>query len=91
MHCLFILSHFVFVSITDFKKMHNVKVVSVIWGKMRTIAWETKFQLVLRNCSKEVRGMVAAVLRGGGPYICDFSKGGVNAIMHIFFFSEDFY
>ena len=27
-----------------------------IWGKMRTAAWETVFQIVLRNCSEEVRG-----------------------------------
>ena len=73
-----------FVSITDFKKMHNVKVVSFIWGKMRTIAWETKFQVALRNCSKEVGGR-------GGQYICDLIKGGVHAIKHIFFFSEGFY
>ena len=58
---------------------------------MRTKAPETALQRALLYCSKEVRGMVAAVLRGGGPYICDFSKGGVNAITHIFFFSEDFY
>ena len=29
---------------------------SFIWGKMRTIAWETAFQLALRNCFKEVGG-----------------------------------
>ena len=27
---------------------------SFIWGKMRTIARETAFQIALRNCSKEV-------------------------------------
>ena len=67
--------------------MHNVKVVSFIWGKMRTIAWETKFQPALRNCSKEVGGMVW----GEGQYICDFRRGGVHAVKHIFFFSEGFY
>ena len=29
---------------------------SFIWGKMRTIAQETAFQIALRNCSKEVGG-----------------------------------
>ena len=29
---------------------------SFIWGKMRTIAWETAFRIALRNCSKEVTG-----------------------------------
>ena len=41
--------------IADFKKMQceNCEL-SFIWGKMRTIAWETAFQIALRNCSKEV-------------------------------------
>ena len=26
---------------------------SFIWGKMRTIAWETASPIALRNCSKE--------------------------------------
>ena len=50
---------------------------SFIWGKMRTIAWETSFQIALRNCSK--RG------RGEGQYTCDFGEGGVHAIKHICF------
>ena len=38
--------------------MHKVRVASFIWGKMRTAAWETAFQIPLRNCSKEVGGKV---------------------------------
>ena len=39
------------------KKKHNMRAeLSFIWGKMRTIAWETAFQIALRNCSKEVGG-----------------------------------
>ena len=29
---------------------------SFLWGKMRTTAWETVFQIALRNFSEEVRG-----------------------------------
>ena len=29
---------------------------SFIWGKMRTAAWETAFQIALRNWSEEARG-----------------------------------
>jgi len=36
--------------------MHDVRVVSFIWGKMRTAAWETAPQRALRNCSREVVG-----------------------------------
>ena len=50
---------------------------SFIWGKMRTIAREMAFQIALRNRSKE--------LGGKGQYICDFGKGGIHAIKHIFF------
>ena len=32
---------------------------SFIWGKMRTVARETAFQIALRNCSKEVGGKVS--------------------------------
>ena len=39
--------------------MHNLKVVSFIWGKMRTAAQETAFQIALRNYSKEVGGKVS--------------------------------
>ena len=38
------------------KKMHDVRVVSFIWCKMRTAAWETAPQRALRNCSREVVG-----------------------------------
>ena len=34
------------------KEMHNMRVVSFIGGKMRTIAQETAFQIALSNCSK---------------------------------------
>ena len=30
-----------------------------IWGKMRTIAWETALQIALRNCSKGAGGKVS--------------------------------
>ena len=47
---------------------------------MRTAAWETAPHIALRNCSKEMG------LGGGGvQYICDFVKGRVHAIKHIFF------
>ena len=32
---------------------------SFIWGKMRTLAWETAFQIALRNCYEEVGGRSA--------------------------------
>ena len=42
----------------------------MIWGKMRTIAWETAFQIALRNCSKEVRGKISIyVILVKGKYI----------------------
>ena len=44
---------------------------------MRTIAWDTASQIVLRNCSKEV-GVE-------GQYICDFGEGEICVIKHIFF------
>ena len=47
-----------------------------IWGKMKTLAQETAFQIALRNCSQEVRGK--------GQYICDFGKGGVHEIKHVY-------
>ena len=43
---------------------------------MRTVAWETAHQIALRNCSKEVAGK--------DTYICDFGKGEVHAVKHIF-------
>ena len=46
--------------------MHNLRVVSCfIWGKMRTVAWETASQIALRECSK------AAIGKG-------FGEGGVQ-------------
>ena len=50
-----------------------------IWGKMKTLAQETAFQIALRNCSKEV-GVGWDVLQ----YMCDFGEGGIHAIKHIF-------
>ena len=50
---------------------------SVIWGKMKTAAWETTPQVVLRNCSKEVGRE--------GQYIQDFGGGGIHTIKLIFF------
>ena len=41
---------------------------------MRTIAWETAFQIALRNCSDKERG---------GQYICDFGEGGTCNQAHI--------
>ena len=41
---------------SDFKKMYNVGVASFIWGKMKTTAWDTVFQIALRNCSKKIGG-----------------------------------
>ena len=38
------------------KAQHENCELSFIWGKMRTIAWETAFQISLRNCSREVGG-----------------------------------
>ena len=48
---------------------------SFIWGKTRTITWETAFQRALWNCSREAEG---------SQYICTFGEGGVHAIKHIF-------
>ena len=63
--------------ITDFKKMQCESCgSSFIWGKMRTIAWETAFLIALKNCSKDVERK--------GIKIYDFGEGGVHAIKHIF-------
>ena len=44
----------------DLKKAHHESCeLSFIWGKMRTIDWETAFQLALRNCSTEVGDKVS--------------------------------
>ena len=43
---------------------------SFIWGKMRTAARETAFQMALRNCSREVGGKVSIyVILVKGEYI----------------------
>ena len=42
----------------DFKKIHDVRVASLIWGKMRTAAQETASQVALRNCPKEAGGVI---------------------------------
>ena len=47
-----------------------------IWGKMRTLSWETESQKTLRDCSEEVRE---------GQYTCDLVKGGTHAIKHVIF------
>ena len=49
---------------------------SFIWGKMRTIDWETASQIVLRNCSKEVE-------EERSIYIW-FWWRGIRAIRHTF-------
>ena len=41
---------------------------SFIWGKMRTVAWETAPQIALKNRSKEVGQK--------GQCKCDFGEGG---------------
>ena len=45
-----------------------------VWDKIRTIAWETVFQIILRNCSKEVGGTVSVTddcsEGGGGRVMC---------------------
>ena len=43
---------------------------------MRTIAWETAFQIALKNCSDKERG---------GQYIRDFGSGKIHTVKHIFF------
>ena len=49
---------------------------SFIWSKMRTIAWETAFQIALRDCSKKL---------GGGANIYVLLVKGVHAIKHTSF------
>ena len=41
------------------KVQHESCALSFIWGKMRTAAQETAFQIAPRNCSKEVGGKVS--------------------------------
>ena len=44
-----------YVIISDLKnaKCESFKL-SFIWRKMRTVTWETAFQIALRNCSKQL-------------------------------------
>ena len=57
---------------------HESCEVSFIWGKMRTAAWETAPQIVLRNCSKEAKGKVSIyVILVMGKYM--------QSSKHIFF------
>ena len=73
------LVHLCLFSFVDWKKkvQRESCELSFIWGKVRTIAWETAFQITLRNCSKEVSG--------GGQDICDSGEGGVHAVKCILF------
>ena len=41
---------------------------SFVWGKMRTMARETAFQIARRNCFEEAEGKVSVIY--------DFSEGG---------------
>ena len=50
---------------------------------MRAIAWETAFQIALRNCSKEAEGMVSI-------YVILVRGGSVCNQAHIFFFCRRF-
>ena len=47
-----------------------------IWGKMKSIVWETAPQIALKNYSKD------------GQYICDFVEGVYIYFAHIFFCSK---
>ena len=62
------------------EKKHDVRVVGCfIWGKMRTVAWETASQRGLRNYFKLLqRG------RGKGQYTCDFGEAGVHSVRYTF-------
>ena len=44
------------------KAQHESCELSFIGGKMRTIVWETDFQIALRYCSKEVEGKVSTFM-----------------------------
>ena len=44
---------------------------------MRTIAWETAFQIALRNCSKELRGKISILV--------DFAEQGIYTSKDVFF------
>ena len=52
---------------------------SFIWGKMRTVAWETASQRGLRNYFKLLQRD-----RGKGQYTCDFGEGGVHSVRYTF-------
>ena len=43
------------------RKMHKSCESGLTWGKMRSIAPKTAFQIALRNCSKEVGGKVSVI------------------------------
>ena len=57
-------------------KRGTTRKVSFIWGKMRTVAWETAPQIALRDCSKEAVGE--------GQYMI-FMKGEFSAIRHLLY------
>ena len=67
------------------KKMHDVRVVSSVLfgGKLRTAAWDTAFQISLRNCSKEVGGKVSI-------YVILLKGEYMQSSSYIFFFLEGF-
>ena len=43
------------------RKMHKSCESGLTWGKMRSIAPKTAFQIALRNCSKEVWGKISVI------------------------------
>ena len=67
------------------KKMHDVRVVSSVLfgGKLRTAAWDTAFQIALRNCSKEVGGKVSI-------YVILLKGEYMQSSSYIFFFFRRF-
>ena len=67
--------------LTEKNTQHENSELSFIWGKMRTIARETAFQIALRNCSKEVGGKVSIdVILVKGEYMQSST----------YFFAEDY-
>ena len=67
----------------DFKKLHNMRLVSLsfMWGKMRTAAWETALQIALRKCSKET-GQYIWLTKAN---IFGFGEVRAHTVKHIFF------
>ena len=59
-----------------------MRVISFVWGKMRTAAHEIAPQIALRHCSKETQGE--------GQYTCDFGEGRIH-IQSSTYFSKGFY